>query len=123
MSQSRPALGVAAFVLIVGALGLYTTLNWNAGTHEIYIQSPAGASVTVDGDLLDASTRRPDPRQDVLVHTVLLEPGRHLIGAALETVEISDSVVVPEQRRPEQQWVVIRAVRDELWLEVRWRSP
>jgi hypothetical protein len=122
VSQSRPAPGIAAFVLVVVAVVLYAASNWEVGEQEVHIQSPAGASVTVDGDLLDASTRQPGNGQGVVVHTVLLEPGRHLIGAALETVEISDAVVVPEQRRAEAQWVVIRAVRDELWLEVRWRS-
>ncbi len=123
MSQSRPALGIAAFVMVVAALVLFIVANQGAGPREVHIQSPAGAAVTVNGDLLDASTQQPDEAPGVVVHTVPLEPGRHLIGAALQTVEISDEVVVPEGGRSEEMWVVIRASRDELWLEVRWHSP
>ena len=115
-------LGIIAVVLLLagGGIYLFATADWGVGGRYVKIESPAGASVTVDGDLLGADTLVPADRSDVVVHSVLLEPGTHRFGAALETVEISDEVSVPVQSRPEQQWVVIGAERNDLWLEVRW---
>lgn len=118
----RAGFGITAVAVLLGAgaMALFVRADWGVGGRYVKIESPAAATVTVDGDLLGADTLVADDRVSVVVHSVLLAPGTHRVSAALETVEISDDVAVPDESRPEQQWIVIGAERDVLWLEVRW---
>lgn len=116
-----PIVGVIALLIVAGVVYLVATTDWGVGGRYVKIESPLGATVTVDGDLVGADRRVDDGRTDSLLHSVLLAPGVHTIGVAVRGAEISDDVLVPEEHRREQQWVVVGRGPDGLWLEVQWQ--